>query len=52
MMALLCFPTLFRIAWKCESKAFLFFISTTVRSLRGVFYARTASHLSRFASCA
>ena len=36
---------LFRVAWKYESAAFLFFMSITNHSLCGVFYC-TASHLS------
>jgi hypothetical protein len=46
MMTLVSFPTVFRMAWKHESTAFLFLMPTTLRSLRGVLDACTASHLS------
>ena len=37
MTTLVSFPTLFRIAWKWEFTALLFFMPITIRSLRGVF---------------
>jgi hypothetical protein len=46
IMTLLSFPTLFRIAWKYESAAFLFFMPITIRSLLGVLNACTGLHLS------
>jgi hypothetical protein len=46
IMTLLSFPAFFRIAWKYESAAFLFFMPITIRSLLGVFNASTGFHLS------
>jgi hypothetical protein len=46
MTTLLTFRTLFQMAWKYESTAFLLFLSNTIRSLLGVFDACTAFHHS------